>query len=256
MRAILRRVAVLLAVSAPLSLGVPAVADTASDGAANVPVNAPVIRAMQYDQAAFRSGGARVAEISKLRPMARADDAGAKTTMASRSVDPAALAGLRKRDADPIAPSGKIDAASLDAMPQAGGDAEWQCLAEAIYFESRGEPIAGQIAVAEVVLNRVDDHNFPGTVCGVTRQGAGSGRGCQFSYACDGNSDVMKSQVSRERSQKLARLMLDGRARTVTDGATYFHTRAVSPGWSRKFSRTTAIGHHVFYRPATRVAGG
>ena len=88
----------------------------------------------------------------------------------------------------------KLDLASLDAMPRgsAGGD-ERRCLAEAIYFESRGEPLEGQVAVAEVVLNRVDDRQFPQTVCGVTNQGAGSGRGCQFSYACDGRSDVMKS---------------------------------------------------------------
>ena len=139
-------------------------------------------------------------------------------------------------------------------MPPAEGDAQWQCLAAAIYFESRGEPLAGQIAVAEVVLNRVDDRNYPRTVCGVTTQGAGSGRGCQFSYACDGRSDVMKSAAPRARAEKLAALMLEGRARSVTDGATHFHARYVRPGWAGRMTRTAAIGAHVFYRPATRLA--
>ena len=70
------------------------------------------------------------------------------------------------------------------------------------------------MAVAEVVLNRVSDRRFPGTVCGVTRQGAGSGKGCQFSYACDGNSDAMKSALPRSRAEKIATMMLAGRART------------------------------------------
>ncbi len=243
MRVILRSAAVLFA-ALPLVLGAMAAPSTADTGTSR-PVNEPLVRAMEYDQAAFRSGADRVSELSKLRPMARGSD-----------VEVASLGPVSKRNSDPIAPDGKLDLHTLDAMPHATGDAQWQCLAEAIYFESRGEPLAGQIAVAEVVLNRVDDGRFPKTVCGVTRQGAGSGRGCQFSYACDGRSDAMKSSVSRERSEKLARMMLDGRARTVTDGATYFHTRSVRPDWSRRFTRTTAIGHHLFYKPATQVAGG
>lgn len=249
MSVILNRVAVVLALVLPLAAGLstPASADIGD----NRPVNEPLVRAMQYDQAAFRSGASRVTALSQMRPMAR----DAAVTVATRNVDPGVLTALRKRENAPAAPVGKLDVGTLDAMPRVNGDAQWQCLAEAIYFESRGEPLAGQIAVAEVVLNRVDDSGFPKTVCGVTRQGAGSGRGCQFSYACDGRSDAMKSAVSRDRSEKLARLMLDGRARTVTDGATYFHTRSVRPDWSRKFTRTTAIGHHLFYRAATRVAG-
>lgn len=255
MRVLLRRAAVLLAAAVPLAVGLsalPSAADTVSDR----PVIAPIARAMQYDRAAFASGASRVEQLSQMRPMARDGADGAPVTVATRSVDPGALTALRKRDSDPIVPSGKLDLQTLDAMPSASGDANWQCLAEAIYFELRGEPLTGQVAVAEVVLNRVDDRQFPNTVCGVTRQGAGSGRGCQFSYACDGHPDAMKSALARERSEKLARVMLDGRARTVTDGATYFHTRAVRPDWSHKFTRTTAIGHHLFYRPATRVAGG
>jgi spore germination cell wall hydrolase CwlJ-like protein len=148
----------------------------------------------------------------------------------------------------------KLDLATLDALAPAAGDAEWRCLAEAIYYESRGEPLDGQVAVAEVVLNRVDDRRYPNSVCGVTKQGVGNGRGCQFSYACDGSPERMASPVPRARAEKLAALMLAGHARVVTDGATHFHARYVSPGWSRKFARTAAIGQHIFYRQSARVA--
>ena len=210
-------------------------ADTAGSG---------VTRAMFQEHQMLRSdSGARIAELSGIaRPKAR-EEAESTVTVASRSVE-----GLTAATA-PRTPT-KLDFAVLDAMPSAGGNAEWHCLAQAIYFEARGEPLAGQIAVAEVVLNRRDAQGFPNSVCGVTNQG------CQFSYVCDGISDTMKSSLARQRSEKLASLMLSGHERKLTDGALYFHTPAVRPSWSRKFTRTTKIGYHIFYRPATRVAGG
>lgn len=126
------------------------------------------------------------------------------------------------------------------------GDAQWECLKTALYFEARGESLKGQFAVAEVVLNRVDSGQFPGTVCGVVQQG-GRG-GCQFSYNCDGNRDVMSDRGAADLSGRIARVMLDGAPRGLTAGATYFHTRAVNPSWSRRFAQTTAIGAHLFYR--------
>src|SRR5688572_9945937 len=151
---------------------------------------------------------------------AGADTSGSDSISAPARDNPALLRsaigqmlGTRPRPRDeatmPAVPA-KLDVASLDAMPRASGSDEWRCLAEAIYFESRGEPLKGQVAVAEVVLNRVDDRKFPRTVCGVTNQGAGSGRGCQFSYACDGRPDAMKSTAARLRAEKLAAIMLAG----------------------------------------------
>jgi spore germination cell wall hydrolase CwlJ-like protein len=104
------------------------------------------------------------------------------------------------------------------------------------------------------VLNRVDDRRYPGSICGVTRQGAGSGRACQFSYACDGRPERMATAVPRERAEKLAALMIAGRERSVTEGATHFHAVYVNPGWARQFTRTASIGAHVFYRSGTRLA--
>lgn len=206
---------------------------------------ADVSRLMTRERAAISEVAApRIAELAQ----GHEDDGPSEprlVSVGSRSIPPGAIAAASPR---------RLDFAALDAMPPASGDAEWSCLAKAIYFEARGEPVAGQIAVAEVVLNRVDSRLYPGTVCAVTNQGVGNGRACQFSYACDGRSDEMRNGVARDRAGKLARLLLDGRPRTVTEGATHFHATFVRPGWSRKFARTAAIGNHVFYRQPTRVA--
>lgn len=203
-------------------------------------------RAVAREQLALSAATDRLDAVAdSARPMARDD--GIAVASRENGID-----ALQEAVAKPTA----LTFAALDALPPASGDAEWTCLAQAIYFESRGEPLSGQVAVAEVVLNRTASRSFPSTICGVTKQGVGSGRGCQFSYACDGLADVMRSGVARERSEKLARLMMDGRPRTVAGGATYFHVRSIRPDWSQRFTRTVTIGQHMFYRPATRVAGG
>ncbi len=143
-------------------------------------------------------------------------------------------------------PEIRYDAAWLAALPAPTGGSDWECLTEALYFEARGESLKGQIAVAEVILNRVDSPLYPSTVCGVVKA---RGRGaCAFSYVCDGNSDKMRDRVSRDRAARIARLMLDGAPRQLTEGATHFHTRAVKPKWARQFKHTTTIGAHIFYR--------
>lgn len=138
----------------------------------------------------------------------------------------------------------------LMARPKPTGDEQWQCLTEALYFEARGESLNGQIAVAEVILNRVDSPLYPRTVCGVVKQRGGGG--CQFSYVCNGKSR-MRERGAADLAGRIARAMLDGAPRMLTDGATHFHTRAVKPSWSKRFARTAAIGAHLFYRqPGSR----
>jgi spore germination cell wall hydrolase CwlJ-like protein len=138
----------------------------------------------------------------------------------------------------------------LMAQAAPEGDEQWQCLTEALYFEARGESLEGQIAVAEVILNRVDSPLYPRTVCGVVKQRGGGG--CQFSYVCDGRSR-MREKGAADLAGRIARAMLDDAPRRLTDGATHFHTRSVRPGWSRKFSHTASIGAHLFYRqPGSR----
>ncbi len=137
--------------------------------------------------------------------------------------------------------------AYLAALPAPTGGSDWDCLRKAIYFEARGEGIRGEFAVAEVVLNRVDNPLYPRSVCGVVQQG-GHGA-CAFSWVCDGYSDVMRDGVSADRAGRIAWAMMQpGTARPLTAGATYFHTRHVRPGWSRDVVQTASIGSHLFYR--------
>ena len=133
----------------------------------------------------------------------------------------------------------------LMSQPKPTGDQEWQCLTEALYFEARGESLDGQIAVAEVILNRADSPLYPRTVCGVVKQRGGGG--CQFSYVCNGRTK-MREKGAANLAGRIARAMLDGAPRVLTDGATHFHTRGVKPSWSKRFAKTAAIGAHLFYR--------
>ncbi|MEL7205857.1 MAG: cell wall hydrolase [Pseudomonadota bacterium] len=141
---------------------------------------------------------------------------------------------------------------SLQSVEAKGND--WRCLAEALYFEARGESVKGQFAVAEVILNRVDNPDFPDTVCGVVHQGAGRKYQCQFTYICDGHKEVINEPRAFERVGKIAHLMVEGAPRPLTKGATHYHTRAVSPNWARVYPRVATIGVHHFYKRPTRVS--
>ncbi len=134
------------------------------------------------------------------------------------------------------------------SQPTATGGADWLCLSEALYFEARGESVKGQVAVAEVILNRVKSRKFPNSVCGVVNQGTGKRNRCQFSYTCDGNPEVVHEPGAYRNVAKIARALLDGAPRNLTVGATYYHNRTVRPRWSRTFTRTASIDGHYFYR--------
>lgn len=157
-----------------------------------------------------------------------------------------------KRGARKDAADISYDRKWLSEQPVAQGGEQFQCLATALYFEARGEGIKGQAAVAEVILNRVDSKKFPQTVCGVVNQS--NGRGCQFSFTCDGRPERVADRTAWSVAGKIARAMLDGAPRSLTDGATYFHTPAVRPSWSRRFQKTATIGRHIFYRPGVKTA--
>ena len=160
------------------------------------------------------------------------------------------LAGMLKKPGADVTYS----RAWLDVQKVTKGDAQWQCLSEALYFEARGESVTGQFAVGEVILNRVDSAEFPNTVCKVINQGTGRKFACQFTYTCDGRKEVISEPVAYDRVGKVAYMLLKGAPRNLTQGATYYHTRSVNPGWARKFLRTATIGVHYFYRQPTRVS--
>lgn len=153
-----------------------------------------------------------------------------------------------------VSQHGEITADMLKSVKIEARTEEWYCLSEALYFEARGESQAGQIAVAEVILNRVDAKIYPNTICGVIRQGQHRRNACQFSYNCDGRSNHIGNKRVFERLGKLAWVMMEGKPRTLTGDALYYHNTSVSPRWSRKFVRTARIGDHIFYRRPTRIS--
>jgi len=125
-----------------------------------------------------------------------------------------------------------------------------KCLADAIYFEARGEPLRGQMAVAQVVMNRVFSGYYPGNVCGVVYQNAHRHLACQFTFACDGIADRIGEPAAWERAKYLAREALDGKFWLNDVGkATHYHASWVHPWWVREMRKLDRIGVHTFYRP-------
>jgi len=125
---------------------------------------------------------------------------------------------------------------------------EKNCLARAIYFEARSEPEAGQIAVANVILNRVKSKRYPNTICGVVYEGAHRLNSCQFSFACDGKQDSPRGPKEWAKAKKLASRALAGEAYVrVLSTATNYHADYVNPRWSGTMKRLIKIGRHIFY---------
>lgn len=126
---------------------------------------------------------------------------------------------------------------------------EKRCLATAIYFEARGEPIRGQQAVAQVIMNRVRLNYYPDTICGVVYEGADRINSCQFSFACDRKADVPREKREWEIANEIAQDTVDGKIWLPEVGtASHYHATYVTPRWTRLMTRTTRIGIHVFYR--------
>jgi spore germination cell wall hydrolase CwlJ-like protein len=130
---------------------------------------------------------------------------------------------------------------------------EKNCLALAVYFESRSEPTRGQLAVAKVILNRTAAPHYPSSICGVVYQGASRMNGCQFSFACDGKADLPESGRAWQKAIAVANLALSGEDEIgyedlqFVSTATHYHADYVVPYWSKSLSRLTKIGHHIFY---------
>jgi spore germination cell wall hydrolase CwlJ-like protein len=125
-----------------------------------------------------------------------------------------------------------------------------KCLADAVYFEARGEAVRGQIAVAQVVMNRVFSGFYPNTVCGVVYQNSHRHLACQFTFACDGIRDVVNEPDMWERARKIAKETLDGRLWLPEVGkSTHYHAYWVHPSWVHEMKKMYRFGVHTFYRP-------
>tara|TARA_X000001036_G_scaffold361125_1_gene344300 strand:- start:1121 stop:1756 length:636 start_codon:yes stop_codon:yes gene_type:complete len=151
-------------------------------------------------------------------------------------------------------------------------DEEAICMALNIYYESRSDNLAGQYAVADVVLNRMHDDRYPNTICEVTQQGPTKEswktkqdpelsdeervfnpirHKCQFSWYCDGKSDDPKDETGWAQAQYVAgAIMYSGKYRGITEGATHYHATYVKPKWrfDRGMNHIGRIGSHIFYR--------
>lgn len=132
---------------------------------------------------------------------------------------------------------------------------ERDCLAQAIYHEARGESADGQLAVANIIVNRALSRRYPSSLCGVIYQNADKGRyRCQFTFACDGRADTPTERRAWAHSQALAQKVYARYAQGKSLGmlpksALFYHTTSVRPNWAYTYSRVAQIGAHIFYSP-------
>ena len=159
----------------------------------------------------------------------------------------AAIDAVRPHAAAPVVPA-VAPPFFLDLKTQAAQTAA-SCLADAIYYEAGFEPLSGKQAVAQVVLNRVRDRNFPKTICGVVYEGWKKKTGCQFSFACDG-SLVRRAPHPEEfeAAMQVARNALNGYVMTAVGTATHYHTTYVQPWWKSTVVKVAQVGSQIFYR--------
>lgn len=126
--------------------------------------------------------------------------------------------------------------------------AEHRCLSEAVYYEARSESTSGQLAVAEVVANRVTDHRYPNSICEVVYQGATRTTGCQFTFTCDGAMALRPRGARWEKAKAVAAQVMMDIHEPRTAEATHYHATYVDPIWNSGLVRTQKIGAHIFYR--------
>ncbi len=126
-------------------------------------------------------------------------------------------------------------------------EGETRCLAQAVYFEARSEPVEGQLAVAQVVLNRVASPLWPDSICAVVFQNEHRRHGCQFSFACDGLSDNPTNMKAWNRAKMVSLVALESLWQDMTDDATHYHADYVAPYWKDHMRPTVQYGRHQFY---------
>jgi|GEM_PF-3126282 len=166
-----------------------------------------------------------------------------KTELKAASVAPMTIAPIALTSPSMMAVKRYRETAKLKKMA-----AEKRCLAQAIYFEARSEPSLGQMAVANVVMNRVRSRHYPNSICGVVFQGQERRHKCQFSFACDGKTDRPKKNKHWRRAEQMAVQVMKGRKRIrALSNTLHYHADYVSPRWSRKMNRVKKIGRHIFF---------
>lgn len=146
-------------------------------------------------------------------------------------------------------PATVFDGPLTDKKGKKVSDKELWCMATAIYFEARGESYRGQVAVGQVVMNRVSHKLYPDTICGVVYQNQSKRNACQFSFACDGIPEKVTEQKAWDQAMKIAKDVISGKEYIAEVGySTHYHATYVYPHWAPRMKKNTKIGMHVFYQ--------
>ncbi len=204
-----------------------------------------------------------VAPVSPAHPIGgRVIDAATRISLAS--IDPALASAALKaiEQATPLDPSIPVPIVSSAQLAYVRAEAptteravnrfserEQWCLSTAVYFEARGESYRGQVGVAQVVMNRVKNRNFPNSICGVVFQNKSWRNRCQFSFACDGVPDRVREPAAWAKAEEITQKVTSGEIYLpeVADAINY-HANYVYPAWAPRMKRLTQIGTHIFYR--------
>ena len=137
----------------------------------------------------------------------------------------------------------------VDKQGKKVSEKELWCMATAIYFEARGESYRGQVAVGQVVMNRLAHKIYPKTICGVVFQNQHMRNACQFSFACDGIAETITEAKPWAQAEEIAKGVINGTLYLTEVGhATHYHATYVYPHWAPKLKKNTKIGHHIFYQ--------
>lgn len=171
----------------------------------------------------------------------------ASTTPAPADATPVEVVALPSVPNMSVIPADRPNYAALIDQDQPAR--EQRCLAEAIYFEARGESQEGQAAVAQVVLNRTSSGLYPSTICGVVYQNRQHYQGCQFSFACEGRSLRITEPDAWHQAERIAAAVTSGQTYLADVGdATHYHADYVRPYWAHRLKKMDVIGHHIFYK--------
>lgn len=203
---------------------------------------------------------ALISAVETRTPLLLAEQAltGPATAPRSLPATPVSAKTSSKATSETVVPGVQFVSASelsapLIRLQEKALEAERRCLAAGIYFEARGESTMGQIAVAEVILNRVESGEYPDSICGVVYQGAKRHNDCQFSFACDGKVEVPHNRLAWRKSQRLARYIMSGQLRREIVGQSlFYHADYVRPAWSQHMVEVAKVGKHIFYRKRER----
>jgi len=188
---------------------------------------------------------------------AHADEAGKQSSVFEETVADAGEGDAVKSDAVKGIELAAVAVAGQSARPRRYNtisERQLRCLAEGMYFEARGEPMRGQLAVGRVILNRVKSRSYPDTICDVVYQNDHRHNRCQFSFACDGKPDVIGERGVWADVRGYAEWLLasdpEGTKYQVLASlaaATHYHADYVRPHWAKHFELTARIGRHIFY---------